>query len=93
LVKAQDEAGHFSFLIRSCSQVGFAQTRVTTGEGGLLHHLFTLTLRLRSGRSFFCGTFRPFRVNPFPSTLRSSLDTESSFDIEAQDEMRDEVQD
>jgi hypothetical protein len=57
-----------SFLIRSCSQVGFAQTDVTTGPGGLLHHLFTLTPRSRqrqdSGRSFFCGTFRPFRVNP-----------------------------
>jgi hypothetical protein len=58
------EAGHLHFLTWSCSQVGFAQTRVTTGTGGLLHHLFTLTLRLRSGRSVFCGTFRPFRMNP-----------------------------
>ena len=31
------------FLTWSCSQVGFARTRVTTGTGGLLHHLFTLS--------------------------------------------------
>ena len=51
----------------SCSQVGFTQARVTTGTGGLLHRLFTLTLlppKAGSGRYVFCGTFRPFRMNP-----------------------------
>jgi hypothetical protein len=43
------EAGHLSFLTRSCSRVGFTQTRVATGTGGLLHHLFTLTLQSRRG--------------------------------------------
>jgi hypothetical protein len=38
----RDEAGNLFFLTWSCSQVGFAQPDVTTGPGGLLHHLFTL---------------------------------------------------
>jgi len=62
-----------SFLIRSCSQVGFAQPDVTTGPGGLLHHLFTLALRSHqrrdSGRSFFCGTFRTLRSLGLRGTL------------------------
>ena len=69
----QDKAGSLSFLIRSCSQVGFAQSGVTIGPGGLLHHLFTLTLRSRqrqdSGRSFFCGTFRSLRTLGLRGTL------------------------
>jgi len=55
----------------SCSQVGFTQARVTTGTGGLLHRLFTLTLlppEAGSGRYVFCGTFRPFRMNPYGPT-------------------------
>ena len=61
-----------SFPIRSCSQVGFAQPDVTTGPGGLLHHLFTLGLlppKAGSDRSFFCGTFRPLRALVLRGTL------------------------
>jgi hypothetical protein len=57
------------FLTWSCSQVGFTRTRVATGTSGLLHHLFTLTLRLSSGRYVFCGTFRPLRAHELRGTL------------------------
>jgi hypothetical protein len=67
--KAGCEAGHLSFPMRSCSQVGFTRSRVTTGTRGLLHHVFTLGLRLCSGRFVFCGTFRPLRAHVLRGTL------------------------
>jgi hypothetical protein len=71
--KAGCEAGHLSFPMRSCSQVGFTRTRVATGTRGLLHHVFTLGLRLCSGRSVFCGTFRPLRAHELRGTLPCTL--------------------
>ena len=53
----------------SCSQVGFTQACVTTGTGGLLHHLFTLTLRSRQRRDFEAVSF----LWHFPSLQDESL--------------------
>src|SRR5439155_6853206 len=47
--------GHTSPLIWPCSDWGLPCRRCCQRRGGLLPHRFTLTRRLPSGRSVFCG--------------------------------------
>ena len=46
------------FPIWPCTRRGFPCPVDFSPGGGLLHHLFTLTRPLRTGRFVFCGTFR-----------------------------------
>jgi len=56
--------------------VGLAKPASHLAAGGLLHHRFSLTFRLRGGSFLFCGAFRrvaPPGRYPAPCPLESGL--------------------
>ncbi len=59
--------------IWSCSVWGLPCLRLYSRSGALLPHLFTLTLRLRAGRYFLCGTCRPGALTLRSRTLSGTL--------------------
>ena len=59
--------------IWSCSVWGLPCLRLYSRSGALLPHLFTLTLLLRAGRYFLCGTCRPEALTLRSRTLSGTL--------------------
>src|SRR5881628_2963341 len=55
--RSSDDPGRVSLLTWPCSDRGLPCRACCQARGGLLPHLFTLTL-WRKGRSVFCGPFR-----------------------------------
>src|SRR2546425_7049070 len=55
--RSSDDPGQVSLLTWPCSDRGLPCRACCQARGGLLPHLFTLTL-WRKGRSVFCGPFR-----------------------------------
>jgi len=68
------DADHISEPIRSCTRWGLQALYVSRKTGGLLHHLFILTLAHVPRRFFFCCTFHILTDSlrykaPYPAVL------------------------